>query len=112
MIIQCEQCKTRFKVGDDKLKAGPIRVRCSKCNTVFLAQPDAEQSSAPLGTPAGITGLFAAVNPNAVAPGGPPSASPSGSTSSGGFGSPQNRSGIFRAATLSMGCLLYTSRCV
>lgn len=37
MIITCEKCQTRFKVGDDKLAQGPIRVRCSKCNHVFMA---------------------------------------------------------------------------
>lgn len=37
VIITCEQCQTRFKVPDEKLGAGPVRMRCSKCNHVFTA---------------------------------------------------------------------------
>jgi predicted Zn finger-like uncharacterized protein len=39
VIITCEQCQTRFKVPDEKLGAGPVRMRCSKCNHVFTASP-------------------------------------------------------------------------
>ena len=55
MIIACEKCQTRFKVGDEKFAAGPIRVRCSKCNHVFLANgPNAAGASpSPLGAPFG-----------------------------------------------------------
>ncbi|MBJ6724428.1 DUF3426 domain-containing protein [Geomesophilobacter sediminis] len=37
MILQCEQCKTRFRLDDSKLKPGGVKVRCSKCRHVFLA---------------------------------------------------------------------------
>ncbi len=37
MIITCEHCQTRFKVPDEKLAQGPIRMRCGKCNHVFAA---------------------------------------------------------------------------
>ena len=55
MIIACEKCQTRLKVGDEKFAAGPIRVRCSKCNHVFLANgPNAAGASpSPLGAPFG-----------------------------------------------------------
>ena len=36
MIIQCEACKTKFRVGDDKIKPPGIKVRCSKCGEVFF----------------------------------------------------------------------------
>lgn len=36
MIIQCEACKTKFRVGDDKVKPPGIKVRCSKCGEVFF----------------------------------------------------------------------------
>ncbi|BCR04139.1 hypothetical protein DESUT3_12080 [Desulfuromonas versatilis] len=38
MIIQCPECQTRFKVADDKVKPGGIKVRCAKCRHIFLAQ--------------------------------------------------------------------------
>lgn len=115
MIITCSQCQTRFKVGDDKLASGPIRVRCSKCNHVFMASsagpaaPPASPSQPPSSTlpptmvstvppqqsfvPSSptprpvvgpITGMFQAFGA---------AESPSAS----GFGSPSNRSGIFKA---------------
>lgn len=113
MIITCSQCQTRFKVGDDKLASGPIRVRCSKCNHVFMASstggvaPPASASQPPSGTlpPTMLSTLppqpgFVPSSPTprpAVGPitgmfqafGDAPAAS--------GFGSPSNRSGIFKA---------------
>ena len=37
MILQCDQCNTRFRLDDSKLKPGGVKVRCSKCRHVFLA---------------------------------------------------------------------------
>src|SRR5512133_1676219 len=46
MIIQCEQCKTKFKLDDSKVPAKGVKVRCAKCKYVFSVsreqQPDAE----------------------------------------------------------------------
>jgi len=36
MIIQCEACRTKFRVGDGKVKPPGIKVRCSKCGEVFF----------------------------------------------------------------------------
>ncbi len=35
MIIQCEQCLTKFKLDDAKVKAKGVKVRCAKCRHVF-----------------------------------------------------------------------------
>jgi predicted Zn finger-like uncharacterized protein len=35
MIIQCEQCLTKFKLDDSKVKAKGVKVRCAKCRHVF-----------------------------------------------------------------------------
>ena len=43
MVIQCSSCDTRFKIADDKLKAGGVKVRCSKCKEVFTVQPPEEE---------------------------------------------------------------------
>jgi predicted Zn finger-like uncharacterized protein len=43
MVIQCSSCDTRFKISDDKVKSGPVKVRCSKCKEVFTVQPPEEE---------------------------------------------------------------------
>ncbi|MCC7074527.1 MAG: zinc-ribbon domain-containing protein [Deltaproteobacteria bacterium] len=109
MIITCSQCNTRFKVGDDKLAGGPIRVRCSKCNFVFMA------SGAPTAPPATAPPAMAPHAATTMPPGPPPLSptprpsggpitgmfrafgAPSDAPSPSGFASTSNRSGIFRA---------------
>lgn len=39
MIITCNECNSSFKIGDSLIKATGSKVRCSKCNTVFVAYP-------------------------------------------------------------------------
>ncbi|MBI1948013.1 MAG: zinc-ribbon domain-containing protein [Deltaproteobacteria bacterium] len=113
MIITCSQCQTRFKVGDDKLASGPIRVRCSKCNFVFMASGDggAAASQPPSGALPATTVSRMPTGASFVPPSSPtprPSAGPitgmfkafpgqGEAPSPSGFGSATNRSGIFRA---------------
>lgn len=40
MIIQCEQCKTKFRLDEEKIKGRGVKVRCSKCRHVFLVQKE------------------------------------------------------------------------
>jgi predicted Zn finger-like uncharacterized protein len=42
MIIKCSQCKTRFKVSDEKIKPQGSKFRCSKCGTVLLIKKPIE----------------------------------------------------------------------
>jgi len=35
MIIQCEQCRTKFKLDDNKVTERGAKVRCAKCRHVF-----------------------------------------------------------------------------
>jgi predicted Zn finger-like uncharacterized protein len=43
MVIQCSECQTRFKLADDKMKPGGIKVRCAKCKHVFsVGSPESE----------------------------------------------------------------------
>jgi predicted Zn finger-like uncharacterized protein len=39
MIIQCTECQSRFKLADDKLKPGGVKVRCTKCQHIFTVTP-------------------------------------------------------------------------
>lgn len=38
MIKECPQCKTRLKIGDEKIKPEGTRFKCPKCNTTFLVK--------------------------------------------------------------------------
>jgi len=40
MIVQCPSCAAKFKFPDDKVKPG-VKVRCSKCKSVFELKSDA-----------------------------------------------------------------------
>jgi predicted Zn finger-like uncharacterized protein len=40
MIIQCEQCKTRFKLDDSRVKDTGVKVRCSKCKHTFIVKKE------------------------------------------------------------------------
>jgi predicted Zn finger-like uncharacterized protein len=37
MIVRCEQCQTRFKIPDDKVTERGVKVRCTKCGSMFRA---------------------------------------------------------------------------
>ena len=48
MIIQCEQCLTKFKLDDAKVKAKGVKVRCAKCRHVFtVTKQQQEMESQP-----------------------------------------------------------------
>ncbi len=47
MIIQCEQCRTKFKLDDSKVPEKGVKVRCAKCRHVFsVAKEQPETGSA------------------------------------------------------------------
>ena len=39
MIVQCDKCTTRFRIADDKILPGGVKVRCSRCAHVFVVGP-------------------------------------------------------------------------
>jgi predicted Zn finger-like uncharacterized protein len=45
MIIQCEQCRTKFKLDDEKVSDRGVKVRCAKCRHVFVVRKDVEQDA-------------------------------------------------------------------
>jgi predicted Zn finger-like uncharacterized protein len=44
MIVQCDNCKAKFNLADDKITDKGLKVRCSKCKTVFVAKKAAADS--------------------------------------------------------------------
>ena len=47
MIIQCEQCRTKFKLDDEKVSDRGVKVRCAKCRHVFTVRKDVVQANVP-----------------------------------------------------------------
>jgi len=43
MIIQCDKCKTRFKLDDSRVTDAGIRVRCSRCSHTFVVRREAPE---------------------------------------------------------------------
>ena len=46
MIVQCDQCNSKFRLDDAKVKDGGVKVRCSKCKNIFLVQREAAAEEA------------------------------------------------------------------
>ena len=40
MIVQCDQCNSKFRLDDSKVKEGGVKVRCSKCKNIFVVQAE------------------------------------------------------------------------
>ncbi len=44
MIVQCDNCQTKFRIADGKVTERGVKVRCSKCAHVFLVRREAPSS--------------------------------------------------------------------
>lgn len=42
MIIQCDGCKTRFRIADEKVTGRGVRVRCTRCGQTFVVRKGAD----------------------------------------------------------------------
>lgn len=40
MIVQCDQCSTKFRLDDSKVTEAGVRVRCSKCKYIFVVKKE------------------------------------------------------------------------
>jgi len=58
MIVICTQCQAKFRVAEEKIGPRGAKVRCSKCQNVFVIHR--ELGSMPLGTPPPAAALSAA----------------------------------------------------
>jgi len=39
MLITCEECNSGFQLDDSRMKEEGVKVKCSKCNNIFMAYP-------------------------------------------------------------------------
>ncbi|HUL60331.1 MAG TPA: zinc-ribbon domain-containing protein, partial [Anaeromyxobacteraceae bacterium] len=71
MIVVCTSCQTKFRVSDEKVGPRGARVRCSRCQSVFLVHRDlgALAVDPAAGIPVGAANPPAAATPPAGAPG-------------------------------------------
>jgi Meckel syndrome type 1 protein len=80
MIVICTKCQAKFRVADDKIGPRGAKVRCSRCQTVFVVQRDAAAPALESGAAASPENPFTA-NPvsrsNMVAPAPAPAPPPS-----------------------------------
>jgi predicted Zn finger-like uncharacterized protein len=70
MIVTCISCQTRFRIPDEKIGPKGARVRCSRCQALFLVRRD----DAPPGAAPGEPALAAGGGPAGAPP--PPPAPP------------------------------------
>lgn len=42
MIVQCDKCRTKFRIADERVTAKGVKVRCSRCAHVFVVHRDGE----------------------------------------------------------------------
>ncbi|MCM0082213.1 zinc-ribbon domain-containing protein [Geomonas sp. Red32] len=68
MILECDQCHTKFRLDDSKLKPGGVKVRCSKCRHVFVAGAETEPRQEESDFDALLSGLGAPTPPKPSAP--------------------------------------------
>src|SRR5690348_16565150 len=68
MILQCDQCNTKFRLDDSKMKPGGVKVRCSKCRHVFLAGAEPEPKQEDSDFEALLAGLGAPAAEKAAEP--------------------------------------------
>lgn len=60
MIVICTRCQAKFRVADEKIGPRGAKVRCSRCQTVFLIHPDlgtmpaTDEGHAPKAAPRGV----------------------------------------------------------
>lgn len=56
MKFLCDRCKTRYSIGDDRVRGKILKIRCKNCANVItvregMADPDAAEANAPAGAP-------------------------------------------------------------
>lgn len=84
MVIQCDKCQTKFRLDDSKITGVGVKVRCTKCQNVFIVRPPGFQETPQETTPPPSSG-GQAETPGRTEP---PPPSSGGATGGGGFEAP------------------------
>jgi len=52
LVIACPSCKSRFNLDGDKIGPAGVKVRCTKCSTLFMVRRPASKTGVPAAKPA------------------------------------------------------------
>ncbi|MCX5858454.1 MAG: zinc-ribbon domain-containing protein, partial [Proteobacteria bacterium] len=52
MIIECTQCKKRYRLEEEKIPAAGAKMKCKSCGTVIIVPPPAKGGAVPPPKPA------------------------------------------------------------
>lgn len=55
MIVQCDKCKTKFRIPDEKVSDSGVKVRCSRCAHVFMVKREVVSLDSPPPVAAPVT---------------------------------------------------------
>ena len=44
MLITCPECRTKYRVDEEKISSEKVKLRCSRCGFVFTARPEGEDA--------------------------------------------------------------------
>jgi predicted Zn finger-like uncharacterized protein len=47
MLITCPECRTKYRVDEEKISSETVKLRCSRCGFVFTARPEEEPAPEP-----------------------------------------------------------------
>ncbi len=68
MIIECEHCNTKFRLDDSRIKPNGVKVRCTKCQNVFIVTPPPPPEEAQVEEILGVHAAFDGKPPASFAP--------------------------------------------
>lgn len=68
MIIECDQCNTKFRLDDSRVSPNGVKVRCTKCQNVFIVTPPPPPEEVVVEEVFGAGAPFGAKEPEAPAP--------------------------------------------
>ncbi len=78
MIIQCKQCRTKFRFDDSNMQGSGIWLRCSRCGHVYFQENPKAKQPAPAAFPEAESEKIASrEEPHTEAASGPPAEAPS-----------------------------------
>jgi len=66
MVIQCEQCRTKFRLDDEKVSERGVKVRCAKCRHVFTVRKEQEPAVTPAESAVAAASAVAVAEPEAA----------------------------------------------
>src|SRR5262245_23409441 len=84
MKFQCDRCKTRYSIADERVRGKILKIRCKNCSAVITVREGMEEGAAPGGNGSGPMPALAAAAPRPAAAARPATGSVGGGGGGGG----------------------------